>query len=308
MTSCWKKIHTHRAQLISPIYSAFVPQFSRRDSKGDFSSRQPMTDRASRAKWNPLRLRRHFLQGPGIGICNTCTHYIHRYRQVSWKNDRLMGGGVRRGRRCPPQRGPTKGCMIDRAMACQIMQFYFIWFCGGNCYFGGSAAPNGRRSDVLAWLFLPLPPSFPPLPLPPLQTPFLTSLSPSVSRYILTPVGIIALRVEKSGSITCERRWRIVGSLLPPSKTARSDKSRVFLPSCCGNAPNRPYDWFRSSDLPRFAPIPYSVLCGTEESRWLHYGKLCLNSCLIRARFVAYIFHRFDNRFHLNKECCVWIN
>jgi len=91
------------------------------------------------------------------------------------------------------------------------MQFYFIWFREGNCYFGGSAAPNGRRSDVLAWLFLPL------CRLPPPPTPLLIFPSPrppSVLRYILTPARIIAPRVEKSGSITCERRWRIVGSPL----------------------------------------------------------------------------------------------
>lgn len=148
--------------------------------------------------------------------------YIYRYRQVHPERTTARGpavkdgGGEREGGRC--SRGPTKGCMIDRAMACQIMQFYFIWFRGGNCYFGGSAAPNGRRSDVLAWLFLPhcrLPPLRPPqtpLLIPPPSLPL--SLFPSVLRYILTPVRIIAPRVEKSGSITCERRWRIVGSPL----------------------------------------------------------------------------------------------
>ncbi|XP_011050186.1 PREDICTED: uncharacterized protein LOC105143509 isoform X1 [Acromyrmex echinatior] len=41
------------------------PPSSTKDSRDDFSSRQPMTDRASRAKWNPLRLRRHFLRAAG---------------------------------------------------------------------------------------------------------------------------------------------------------------------------------------------------------------------------------------------------
>lgn len=49
----------------------------------------------------------------------------------------------------------AKGYMIDHSLACQIMQFYFIWFRGGNCCFGGSAtkAANGRPGDdVLARL------------------------------------------------------------------------------------------------------------------------------------------------------------
>lgn len=261
---------------------SFCPQalFSRKNSRNDFSPRQPMTDRASRAKWNPLRLCRHFSEAPGSVTYNayTYTTYIHiyRYRQVSWKNRRAVrdsGGG-----RC--WREPTKGCMIDRAMACQIMQFYFIWFRGGNCYFGGSAAPNGRRSDVLAWLFLPhcrLSPFTPVLLQLPCWFPSLSvsPLSFSVLRYILTPARIIAPRVEKSGSITCERRWRIVGTpFFRQSKTARNDKSRVFLPSRSGNAPNRSCDWFRSPDLPRFAPILRNAFRGTESSRWLRsYGR-----------------------------------
>lgn len=224
------------------------------------------------------------LWGPG-SVTHAYTHhigvyiYIYRYRQVSWKNDRPAvretGGG-----RC--SRGPTKGCMIDRAMACQIMQFYFIWFRGGNCYFGGSAAPNGRRSDVLAWLFLPH------CRLPPPSTSnsladFPLSFYPSVLRYILTPARIIAPRVENSGSITCERRWRIVGS---PLFRRQRPRGTINPASSCHLALEtrliaRTIDLDRPIYLALHWSYVYNAFCGTENSRWLRsYGEVYMNYCL----------------------------
>lgn len=211
---------------------------------------------------------------PRLGICNTRVHashiYIYRYRQVFWKNDRPAERN--RDGRC--SRGPTKGCMIDRAMACQIMQFYFIWFREGNCYFGGSAAPNGRRSDVLAWLFLPL------CRLPPPLTPLLISLPLSLSLSFRLAIYINSSldycseggkeRIDHVRKKVENRRL----AALSPSKTARNDKSRVFLPPRSGNAPNHPYDWFRSPDLPRFALILRNVFCEIRDD------------CQVMARYV----------------------